>query len=282
VSQKLGKVFANDLVEFVVSCFFMFLRFQCFCHSSEFLTKLSNNINMIRNYLKIALRSLWKNKLFSFVTIIGLALSMAVSVALLMQLKMHYDTDHFHPHLNRTFRLLTHETTTDKISLWASVPMPLVSALQNVSFIEKTVTVQQQGFHNLQTDKGDISVEITYTEPAFFEIFGFKLLSGNAQNALTSPNSVLLAEKTAQRIFGNKNPVGQTIVLEDVGTFTVAGLIQTPPLATHLPVEVMLSLSVLEGLEKKGTIANASQNWQEYKNTAVYVANHTCRANQPC
>lgn len=217
------------------------------------------------------MRSLWKNKLFSFVTIFGLALSMAVSVRLLTNLKVNYDTDHFHPHLERTFRLLTQETTADKQSLWASVPQPLVSQLRNSSFVEKTVSVRNGGYCNIQTDKGDVSVEIAYSEPAFFEVFGFKLLSGNANDALKSPNSVLLSEKTAQRIFGDKNPLGLPLVLEDLGTFTIAGIIQTPPLATHLPVEVLLSLTAAESLEKKGAITQRSQDWQEYKYTAVYA-----------
>ena len=226
---------------------------------------------MLRNYLKIALRSLWKNKLFSFVTIFGLALSMAVSVRLLTQLKSNWDTDHFHPHLARTFRLLTHETTGDEQSLWASVPVPLVAQLNANPFVEKTVIVRNGGYCNVQTDNGDISVELTYSEPTFFEVFGFKLLSGNAESALKSPKSVLLSEQTAKKIFGNKDPLGQTLMLEDLGTFTVAGIIQTPPLATHLPVEVMLSLVAAESLEKRGAITNLSQDWQAYKTTAVYT-----------
>lgn len=226
---------------------------------------------MLRNYLKIAIRSLVKNTLFSFITIFGLSLSIAVSVRLMTQLKENYDTDHFHPQSERTFRLLTQATTDHKSSLWASVPQPLVWQLRNSQIVEKTVVVRHGGYCNLQTNKGDVSVEITYSEPTFFEVFGFKLLSKNTENALKNPNSVLLSEKVAQKIFGKRNPLGLVIVLEDLGMFTVAGLIKTPPLATHLQIEVLLSLAAAESLEKKGAINMLSQNWQEYKTTAVYA-----------
>ena len=145
---------------------------------------------------------------------------MAVSVRLITELKSNWDTDHFHPHLARTFRLLTHETTGDEQSLRASVPVPLVAQLNANPFVEKTVIVRNGGYCNVQTDNGDISVELAYSEPTFFEVFGFKLLSGNAKSALKSPKSVLLSEQTAKKIFGNKDPLGQTLMLEDLGTFT--------------------------------------------------------------
>jgi ABC-type antimicrobial peptide transport system permease subunit len=226
---------------------------------------------MIKNYLKIAVRTLWKNKLFSVVNILGLSLSMAVGVILFTGLKATYDTDHFHPKLNRIVRILTQETNEGEQTKWATAPLPLAQQMDSFSFVEKTVKVRLAGKYNLQTDRGDIPVDIKFSEPSFFDVFGFKLLSGNAQSLANNPTALFLTESTAEKIFGKANALGQTVQFENLGSYTVGGIIQDPPLETHLPVEAMLSIHAAELLEKKGAISNVSQDWEDYKSAAVYA-----------
>jgi hypothetical protein len=226
---------------------------------------------MIKNYLKIAIRTLWKNKLFSFVNILGLSLSMAVGVILFTGLKATHDTDHFHPKLNQIVRILTQETNEAGQTKWATAPLPLAPQMDSISFVEKTVKIRLAGKHNLQTDKGDIPIDIKFSEPSFFDVFGFKLLSGNAQSLTNNPNSLFLTERTAEKIFGNANALGQTVQFENLGSYTVEGIIQDPPLETHLPIEAMLSINSAEMLEKKGAISSISQNWGDFKSSAIYA-----------
>ena len=225
---------------------------------------------MLKNYLKIAIRTLWKNKLFSFVNILGLSLSMAVGVILFAKLKANHDADHFHPKFNQIVRILTQETIDAKQSRWATAPLPLAAQMDNTSFVEKTVKVRLGGKHNLQTDGGDVPIDMTFSEPSFFDVFGFKLLSGNAQSLANNPTALFLTEKTAKQIFGNAPAMGQTVQFENLGSYTVAGIIQDPPLQTHLPIEAMCSINAAEMLEKKGAISNISQNWNEFKSSAIY------------
>ncbi|WP_017732189.1 ABC transporter permease [Nafulsella turpanensis] len=226
---------------------------------------------MIKNYLKIAIRTLWKNKLFSFVNIFGLSMSMAVGVILFTGIKATYDTDHFHPELNQIVRILTQETNETGQAKWATAPLPLAHQINNFSFIEKTVKVRLAGKHNLQTDKGDIPIDIKFSEPSFFDVFGFKLLSGNAQSLTNNPTSLFLTEKTAEKIFGSANVLGQTVQFENLGSYTVGGIIQDPPLETHLPIEAMLSNNAAEMLEKEGAVSNISQDWEQFKSSAIYA-----------
>lgn len=226
---------------------------------------------MIRSNLKIATRILWKNKLFSLVNIISLSLSMAVGVILFTGLKATHDTDHFHPKLNQIVRILTQETKGSERTQWATAPLPLATQLESVSFVEKAVKVRLAGKHNLQTDKGDIPIDIKFSEPSFFDVFGFKLLSGNVQSLTNSSTTIFLTEKTAKKIFGNTNALGQTVQFEKLGSYTVEGIIQDPLLATHLPIEAMLSINSAEMLEKKGAISNISHNWGDFKSSAIYA-----------
>ncbi len=238
---------------------------------------------MLRNYLKIAIRTLWKNKLFSLVNILSLSLSMAVGVVLFTGLKASYDTDHFHPELNKIVRILTQETNGGEQTKWPTAPLPLAPQIESVSFVEKTAAVRLAGKHNLQTDKGDIAVDIKFSEPSFFDVFGFKLLSGNALSLSNNPNSLFLTETTAKKIFGKANALGQTVQFENLGSYTVGGIIQDPPLETHLPIEAMLSIHAADMLEQKGAIGLISQNWGDYKSAAIYArlksADHVAQLN---
>lgn len=225
---------------------------------------------MLKNNLRIAIRILWKNKLFSVVNILSLSLSMAVGVILFTFVKANHDTDHFHPELNRLVRILTQEINGIEQSKWATAPMPLATHLETVSFVEKTVRVRLAGKHNLQTDRGDVPIDIKFSEPSFFDVFGFTLLSGNAQS-LTNSSGILLTEKTAHKIFGNTNVLGKTVQFENIGTYTVEGIIQDPPLETHLPIEAMASNHAADMLEKKGTLRSITHSWEDFKSSAIYA-----------
>lgn len=198
-------------------------------------------------------------------------MSMAVGIILFTGIKATFDTDHFHPDLNQLVRILTQETKEGEQTKWATAPLPLATQIENVSFVEEMVRVRLAGKYNLQTDNGDIPVDIKFSEPSFFDVFGFKLLSGNAQSLTNNPTIIFLTEETAKKIFGKSNAVGQTVQFENLGTYTVGGIIQDPPLETHLPIEAMLSMNAAELLEKKGTLNNISQNWNEYKSSAIYA-----------
>jgi putative ABC transport system permease protein len=226
---------------------------------------------MLKNYLKIAFRNIWKNKLFSSLNILGLALSMAVAVIIFARLKANYDTDHFHPKLKQIVRILTKETKDGEQSTWATSPEPLGTEMANVPFIEKKVEVRFGGKYNLQTNNGDVPIDVIFSEPSFFEIFGFKLLAGNVKSLMDNPSAIFLTEQTAKKIFGIINVIGQTVQFEDIGTFSVQGIIEDPVLQTHLPIEAMFSKKVAQTLEKNGSLKNSSQTWNEYKSSALYI-----------
>jgi ABC-type antimicrobial peptide transport system permease subunit len=196
---------------------------------------------------------------------------MAVGVILFTGIKATFDTDHFHPQLNHIVRILTQETSEGAQTKWATAPLPLANQINSLAFVEKTVKLRLAGKHNLQTDRGDIPIDIKFSEPSFFDVFGFKLLSGNALSLTKSSTSVFLTEKAAKKIFGNTNAIGQTVQFEKLGSYTVEGIIQDPPLATHLPIEAMLSVNSAEMLEKNGAINNISQNWGDFKSSTIYA-----------
>jgi len=195
---------------------------------------------------------------------------MAVGVILFTGIKADIDTDHFHPDLNQLVRIITQESKEGEKTKWATAPLPLAPLMENITFVENTVRVRLAGKHNLQTDRGDVPVDVKFSEPSFFDIFGFKLLSGNPQSLSSNPTTLFLTESTAEKIFGNANALGQTVRFENLGSYTVGGIIQDPPLRTHLPIEAMISISSAETLEKEGAINDISQHWDQFKSSAIY------------
>lgn len=232
----------------------------------------SNKISsMLKNYFLIAVRTLWRKKLFSFVNIFGLALGMAVGVLILSRIKANYDADHFHPNRERIVRILTRHTSGNQQSLWATAPQPLEQSLSSASCVEKSVMLRFGGLLNIETEKGTIPVDIKFSSASFFTVFGFSLLSGNPATLTHNPAAVFLSEKTAKKVFGKIDVVGKNIQIENIGTYVIAGIIKDATQQTHLQIEVLCSLAAAGALEKKADIQTISQNWSDYKHCAIYA-----------
>ena len=207
---------------------------------------------MLTNYLKIAWRSLWRNKLFSVVNIVGLALSMAVGLELLSELKATFDTDHFHPHLNRTVRVLTNTKTPDRTLRWATVPQPMADQLRHLSTVEAVVEVRQGQFMRVLSPLGEVMLGVSFTEPSFFKVFGFSLETGDATALMRDLNAVFISRKVVGKLFGTRNPIGQSIQFDGLGRFTVAGIIRKPDLPSHLHFDAVFPIQTALNAERKG------------------------------
>ncbi|TAE24441.1 MAG: ABC transporter permease [Cytophagales bacterium] len=229
---------------------------------------------MLRSYLKIALRNLWRNRLFSTITILGLALSMSVGVWLLKMITDDLQADHFHPYMDRTVRLLTDVKTSEQTTRWATVPQPVAEQLRQMSSVEQLVQVRHGQKTNVLTAGGEMPVEVLFTEPSFFDVFGFRLEAGNAQALLQTPNGVLLNRSVVGKLFGEQNPVGQSLSFDGLGTFMVLGIIEQPKQDTHLPTEAVFSLQTALNAERRGLLPTLTGRWEEYKTTATYALLH--------
>jgi putative ABC transport system permease protein len=218
---------------------------------------------MLTNYLKIAIRNLAKHKLFSFINIFGLALSMSVCMMVLINLKEQISYDKFHPNSDRTYRVITELTNKEGSAYrFASSPLPLATSLTtDYNFIEKAVRLYNSGGDKGSIGKKELSLNGAFTESSFFDVFGFSLKEGNEKTALSEPNSVVLSKETAEKFFGNTNPVGQTIKFARLGDFQVTGVLDNPKGKSHIDFESYLSLSSVPSLEKSGKLTPAIEKW---------------------
>jgi putative ABC transport system permease protein len=228
---------------------------------------------MIINYLKIAVRNLFKQKLFSGINIFGLALSMSVCLLVLLRIKDQLSYDTFHPFPQRTFRIITELTNQQgNISRIARTPLPLARKLtDDYNIIEKAVRIYPAATQKAGNNAKELSIQPAFVDADFFTIFGFTLQTGQVQTALTAPNSIVLSKETAEKFFGTSNAVGQIISLGNMGNFQVTGIMNKSSIKSHIDFDAYASMSSVPVLESTGKLPGKLLSWNSITDGYTYV-----------
>ncbi len=228
---------------------------------------------MFKNYFKIALRSLRNNKLVSFINIFGLGLSMSVGMMIMIRIQDQFSYDNFHPYPERTYRIIS-EYAKKNGEQWkmASTPLPLNEALaKNNHTIESSVNIYP-AFNGKATVEGkEIYLNGAFTEPSFFDVFGFTLSSGDPKTALQLPNSIVISKSTAEKFFGNENPIGKVISMEHGGDYIIKGVLNDMPGKSHINFDAYASYSSVAQLEKDKILPAKSSDWYAFNTAYTYT-----------
>ena len=202
---------------------------------------------MLRNYFKITVRNLIKKKIFSLINILGLSLGLMCSILILLWVKHELSFDQFHKNHNRIYRVLQEMPFTEKTT-WAITQGPLAPALvEEIPEIEYATRIAS-GPWNIKYGNDRFQQSAIYIDKSFFNIFDFKLLRGDPENALINPNSVILTQKTARKLFGDEDPIGKYLKLFDLLDVQVTGLLEAPPQNSHLQFDMLGSLDLANQL----------------------------------
>ncbi len=202
---------------------------------------------MFKNYFKIAFRNLWKNKVFSFINIMGLTVGMTACFLIFLYVKFELSYDAFNSKADRIYRLVTDlKTPSDNLHIgvtsWAFAPkikseLPEVQSFARISRGSFLIT---KGNIKFQEDK------CLFADSSLFHLFDFKLLQGNPQTALKNPYSIVLSETYAKKYFGNENPVGQTLLFSgDHIPASVTGVMKDIPDNSQIKTDLFVSMSTL-------------------------------------
>lgn len=201
---------------------------------------------MFRNYLKVALRNMWNNKLFTGLNILGLTMGLASSILIFLWVQDELSYDKFIPGADRIFRL----TGRTKDIESAQVPMALAGALKNdiPGVRNATRVVPDAKIMQVGTDKFDEKL-LYDVDSNFFKVFNYPLLIGNAPAALRASNNVILTRSTAIKYFGSpETAVGRSIFdVNDSLPLQVAGVMEDIPANSHLRFGMLLSMQTLPG-----------------------------------
>lgn len=216
---------------------------------------------MIKNYIKIAFRNLWKNKLFSFINIFGLGLALPFALLSLLHLQSTFEFDNFHKDPERIFRIITDEQSKEggKTS-YASSPFLLADKLRNdyASTEFATKTIREFGWE-LNNRLKSFRVNQIYVEPDFFKIFNFKLEKGVYP---IEPNTLVISHEIAEKFYKSSNPIGQILSHPTYGSFKVTGVLMPFKKETQFRSDVMVSMATYTNRNKE---AASSKAWGVYE-----------------
>ena len=187
---------------------------------------------MLKQYIKIAFRSLKKNKFYALVNIIGLAVGITTFILISLFIHFHLSYDRFHENCKRIYRIDRIEHLADRVARGNETWYPIARTLkQAFPEIEKAVVCRYvDGVYLSSTkDRTFFEDDGLYAEKSFFDIFSFKLVEGNPETALNETFSMVITERKAEKYFPDESAIGKIIHMRDKGEFRITGILQNMP-----------------------------------------------------
>ena len=197
---------------------------------------------MVQNYLKIAFRNLKRNKIYSAINIIGLAIGMTCTIFLLLLIFYEFSFDRYHKNAENIYRIVKGEMDKN-IPYRATAPPSMAAALKN-EFPEIVETVRIDKYYNLIVRFKDTYFKesnIIRADPSIFKIFKFSFIKGNPETVLAEPNCVVITKSTAKKYFGSENPFNKELICGDK-SYKITGILKDIPETSHFNFDICFSL----------------------------------------
>ena len=203
-------------------------------------------VHMIRNYLRVTFRNALRNRAFALINIAGLAAGIAVCLLIILFLRNEFDYDLFHEKGERIYRVLrvAEQDGAERTIGVTSAPFAPALVAEYPASVEAAVRVVQADGLVTVGEKSFTEKQIILADGNFFSIFSFPLTVGAAGRVLATPNSIVVSQETAQRYFGNGDPIGQRITIDHQYEFVVTGVFAKPARNSHLSFDMVGSLAI--------------------------------------
>jgi putative ABC transport system permease protein len=198
---------------------------------------------MIKNYFKIAFRNLMKNKIFSFINILGLTIGITVCMMIYLFIMNEFSVDKFHKQGKNIYRVMRVYDPSKPGTPYLSGPYAPALLNDYPSEIEKVVRVMATDGTIAFGNKVFSEKKLYLADAEFFSLFSFPLLKGNPVTVLKNPGSVVLTEATAKKYFGKEDPIGKVVELSKHLQLKVTGIAKDVPSNSHLNFDLIVPLS---------------------------------------
>ncbi len=216
---------------------------------------------MLQNYFKIAIRSILKNSIYSFINIAGLSIGIACSILILLWVADEYSYDGFHKNYNSIYRLYQSQQWAEDIGTGNSMPYPLKEIIKDKSSKIKHVVMTNWGEGNmLQVGEKRLNKLGLSASEDFFNVFSFNMVKGDPHTALAEPTSIVLSESTAKSLFGDLDPINQLIKVDNGRELKVSGVIQDIPRQSFFRFDYILPFAYFEATQS--WVQNSKNNWE--------------------
>jgi putative ABC transport system permease protein len=206
-----------------------------------------NPTAMISNFLKIAFRKLRHHKSYTIINVVSLSLGIACAIVIFTLIKYHLSFDNFHANNERIYRIYT-ELHKNEVRYNPGVPNPMGEAFRSgysvaeevcrIAFVNKRVVSV--------TPEKRFEEDLAFADTEFLNIFNFPLTEGDPRTALKEPNTALITDRLAKKYFGNEDPVGKVLHIDESLVVKITGVLRNLPATTDFRSEIYLPFSDLQ------------------------------------
>lgn len=202
---------------------------------------------LVWNYIKTALRAIRRQKGYSFINVIGLAIGLTVCMMIVLWVADEWSFDRFNANADRIYRVYRNESATTEGATSVLTPPPMAAALK--ADFPEIIKATRFGYwrRSLVTykDKSFNESGFRHADPDFFDMFSFPLLNGDPENVFSQPYSVVLAEKAAEKYFGKEDPIGKVLTVNNSYDVTVTGVIHNESFNSSLEFDFLAPFDLL-------------------------------------
>jgi putative ABC transport system permease protein len=216
---------------------------------------------MIKNYIKIAWRNLWKGRLFNLMNLSGLAIAIACCTLLFLTVFYEFSYDNFHDNIDDIYEVYSVSNRPAGADKNSAMPIPLTPALKAEYPAIKYITRTANSGALIRIGGKTIQQNVHFVDADFLKMFTFPMVSGNVNTALNGLNSVVITEEAAKVIFGNQPAVNKTISLEinkGEQPFLVAGVVKSIPGNSSIQFDILIRFEHFPGYDED---KNRWDNW---------------------
>lgn len=207
---------------------------------------------MIRNYVKIAVRNILKQKSYTILNILGLSLGMAASLLILQYVKYEKSFDTFHERAEDIYRIQYNVSHQNVLNFESAVAVPAISAFLKKNFpeVEQVSKILRRDAVMAYTSsqRGEIKFQehdMFFAAPEFLEMFSYPVVAGNPRTALEGVNKLMISQSTARKYFGNEDPIGKRMAMNGDPVFEVTGVFADTPENSHIHFDFLISYATI-------------------------------------
>ena len=201
--------------------------------------------DLIWNYFKIAFRKIRRQKGYSFINVVGLAIGMACSILILLWIQDELSYDRFHDKANQIYRV-TQVRGAERRKIAYTAPSTAQALLDDFPEVLSVTRIDIWPTHRLVSyeEKKFLEKGIIEADPSIFDVFMISFIRGNPKTALVNPDSIVITEKTAEKYFGDEDPIGKILVFNRGNAYKVTGVVRNYPRNSHFNFDMILPLVV--------------------------------------
>jgi len=218
---------------------------------------------MLKNFFVVAVRNLFKSRLYSVINITGLSIGIVCSVLILLWVHDETSFDSFLPKAGRLYQVWVNAEFDGSITSWSSVPLPTYEEMKTADGnILNSVVTGWGNQHLLTVDETRIVKKGYYVSEEFLDMFEFPLIAGNGADVLDDPSSIVITESLAQVLFGDEDPVNKIIRVDDASDLKVTGILKDIPKNSSFQFEYLLTWKHRESISP--WVVRNKDNWGNY------------------